>query len=166
LGYFGAATSLMYAGNVLNVALGTATTPALARLHRAGRRPLRRLLARLLVVVGGLGGAVVLVALLWGARYLALVYGPTYSHYAPELVLATIAAALAGLANMLSQTLTAMGRFETQLSINALSLVASILIGLWLIPDGGLRGAAWALVGLATTRLGIYGVAVLRSPPA
>lgn len=162
LGYFAAATSLMYVGNVLNVAMGTAATPRLARLYRTGRRPLLRLLAVLLVVVGGLGGAVVLAAALGGALYLGLAYGPAYLHYAPELVLATGAAGVAGLANMLSQTFTAMGRFATQLRINLISLAASVLLASWLIPGGGLRGATWALLALAGVRLCIYAVVILR----
>jgi O-antigen/teichoic acid export membrane protein len=68
---------------------------------------------------------------------------------------------VAGLANMLSQALTAQGRFGQQLAINAVGLGASVALALWLVPGGGLRGAMWALMAMAGLRLAIYAGALL-----
>ncbi len=163
LGYFGAAMSAIYFGQVLNVALGNAAIPRLAR--QTTRAGLRRLLGRLLVVVGALNGLILLGTMILGELYLGIVYGEAYVAYAPELTLAAAAAGVAGLANMLSQTLTALGRFHDQLKINLVSLVGSIGAAAWLVPSGGLRGAMWALLALAALRLTIYGVALLRANP-
>ncbi|MEX1366168.1 MAG: hypothetical protein AB1Z98_23790 [Nannocystaceae bacterium] len=159
LGYFGAVMSVVYVAGVLNVSLGNAAIPRLAR--RAGSGQLRSLLLRLLLVVTALNGALVLGTVLLGPTYLRLAYGEAYAAYAPELTLAAVAAAVAGVANMLSQTVTALGRFGQQLRINLIGVVGSAVAALWLVPSGGLRGAVWAVLALASLRLCIY-VAVLR----
>jgi O-antigen/teichoic acid export membrane protein len=69
---------------------------------------------------------------------------------------------VAGLANMLSQALTALERFGQQLAINAVGLLASVALAGWLVPGGGLRGAMWALLALAGVRLAIYAGALWR----
>ncbi|MCH9680055.1 MAG: hypothetical protein K0V04_01375 [Deltaproteobacteria bacterium] len=163
LGYFGAAMSAIYFGQVLNVALGNAAIPRLAR--KTTREGLRSLLGRLLLVVAMLNALVLLGALVLGELYLGMIYGEDYVAYAPELVLASAAAGVAGLANMLSQALTALGRFTDQLMINLVSLGGSVLVAIWLVPGGGLRGAMWALLALAVLRLAIYGVALSRATP-
>lgn len=161
LGYFGAAMSIMYVGNVLNVALGNAAIPRLARRYRQGKGQLGGLLARLVAVVVGLNGVMIVGTLLLGAMYLRVVYGEPYVAYVTELELAAATAAVAGLANMLSQTLTAMGRFGQQLAINVVGVVGSVAATLWLVPGGGVRGAMLALLAISGLRLVIYAGAML-----
>ena len=94
-----------------------------------------------------------------GELYLRWAYTPEYAVYLPQLVTAAIAAIVLGLANMLSQTLTALGRFRLQLGINGLALLGSLGLSLWLIPGQGITGAVWALLGLAVIRLVVYAIA-------
>jgi len=163
LGYFGAVMSVLYVGNVLNVALGNAAIPRLARCHQHDRPRLGRLLARLLVVVLALDGLLVLGAVVLGEPYLREVYGPAYAAHAGDLRLMALTAAVAGLANMLSQTVTAMGRFGQQLAINAGAALGGVLLALGLVPGGGVRGAISALLAYSALRLVIYALAMRRA---
>jgi O-antigen/teichoic acid export membrane protein len=161
LGELGVVMSVAYVAQLLNVALGNAAIPRLAARWRDGYG-LSRLLGRLLLGVAACDGLLVLGVVVLGPVYLRVVFGEPYAALAPDLVLAAAGAAVAGLGNMLSQALTAMGRFGQQLVINAVGLVGSVVIALWLVPGGGLRGAMWTLLALATLRLVIYAGALLR----
>lgn len=161
LGQLGAVMSVAYAAQLLNVALGNAAIPRLAARQRQGHG-LLRLLMRLLVLVAVCDGLLVLSVVGLGETYLRVVFGAGYGALAPELVIAAAAASVAGLSNMLSQAITAMSRFGQQLAINMVGMVGSVGLALWLVPDGGLRGAMWALLGLAGLRLAIYSGALLR----
>lgn len=156
LGFLGAVLSIMYVGNVLNVALGNATIPRLARHHTRSRTDLRRLLLRLLLVVAGLNALLVLGTIGLGEHYLRWVYGEAFVAYTPALWWAAVAAAVAGLANMMSQAITAMGRFRDQLRLNAVALVGSAVATALLVPRYGLGGAVFALLVLASMRLCLY----------
>ena len=162
LGYFGAVMSIMYIGNVLNVALGNAAIPRLARGYQQGHDRLGRLLMRLLGVVVGLNGLLVLGTLWLGELYLRIVYGEAYATHVGELELVAVTAAVAGIANMLSQTVTAMGRFGQQLTINAVALLGSLAATAWLVPAGGVWGAIGALLMFNALRLAIYAGVMVR----
>lgn len=161
LGQLGAVTSVAYAAQLLNVALGNAAIPRLAACRREGRS-IAGLLGRLLLVVAACDGLLVLGVLALGDAYLRLAFGDAHAGLGPELVLVAVAAAVAGLANMLSQALTALERFGQQLAINAGGLVAGVALALWLVPGAGLRGASWALLAMAGLRLAVYAGALVR----
>lgn len=162
LGQLGAVTSVAYGAQLLNVALGNAAIPRLAESRRRGQG-LGPLLVRLVLVVAACDGMLVLGVLVLGGTYLRVVFGDEYGVLAPELVLAAVAAGVAGLANMLSQALTALERFGQQLLINAVGLPVGVALALWLVPGGGLRGAMWALLGVAGLRLAIYAGVLWRA---
>lgn len=162
LGQLGVVTSVAYVAQLLNVGLGNAAIPRLAA-HRRQGLGIARLLARLLLLVAACDGLLVLGVLVLGGVYLRVAFGEAHAGLGPELVLAAAAAGVAGLANMLSQALTALERFGQQLVINAASLVASVALALWLVPGGGLRGAMWALMATAGLRLVVYAWALLRT---
>lgn len=161
LGQLGVVTSVAYVAQLLNVGLGNAAIPRLAA-HRRQGLGIARLLARLLLLVAACDGLLVLGVLVLGGTYLRVAFGEAHAGLGPELVLAAAAAGVAGVANMLSQALTALERFGQQLWINAVSLVASVALALWLVPGGGLRGAMWALMATAGLRLVVYAWALLR----
>jgi O-antigen/teichoic acid export membrane protein len=160
LGQLGVVMSVAYVAQLLNVALGNAAIPRLAAARRQGHG-LARLLGRLLLLVAVCDGLLVLGVLVLGGTYLRVAFGAGHAALVPELVLAAAAAGVAGLANMLSQALTAQGRFGQQLAINAVGLGASVGLALWLVPAAGLRGAMWALMAMAALRLAIYAGALL-----
>lgn len=162
LGQLGVVTSVAYVAQLLNVALGNAAIPRLAACRRQGRS-IGRLLGRLVLLVAACDGLLVLGVLVLGGAYLRVAFGPAHAGLLPELVLAAAAAGAAGVANMLSQALTALERFGQQLWINAAGLVASVALALWLVPQGGLRGAMVALLATAGLRLVVYAWALSRT---
>ncbi|MCX4246332.1 lipopolysaccharide biosynthesis protein [Paraliomyxa miuraensis] len=165
VGRFGAVAIVMMMGQLVNVALGNAAIPRLARAHHEGRLGLRPI-GRLLLAVAVVNGLLVLGALCLGPTILRVVYGPAFGDLGSALLLAAAVAWVAGLANILSQAVTAAGRFGQQLVINAIALCGSVGLSLWLVPAEGLRGALWALLLLSGLRLVIYAaVTVIASRP-
>ena len=165
VGFFAAVLSILQASGVVNLALGNAAIPRLARLAVDDARGFWRLLAGLLALVAALNGLGLLLVLWVGDLYLRLAYTPDYVVYQPQLVLAAVAAVVVGLANMLSQTLTALSRFRAQLWINIAGLVFSISFALWWIPGRGVNGAIDTLLVLAGFRLVVYVLANLFFGP-
>lgn len=159
VGFFAAVLSILQASGVVNVALGNAAIPRLAKLALGDPSAFWRLLIKLLALVGLLNGLGLALVLGFGDLYLRWAYTPEYAVYLPQLVIAALAAIVLGVANMLSQTLTALGRFRLQLVLNLVALIGSLGLSLWLIPGGGIEGAVWALLGLAILRLIIYALA-------
>ncbi|MFV8752246.1 lipopolysaccharide biosynthesis protein [Nannocystaceae bacterium ST9] len=159
VGFFAAVLSILQASGVVNVALGNAAIPRLAKLALADPSGFWRLLIKLLALAGLLNGLGLALVLALGEPYLRHAYTPEYAVYLPQLVLAALAAIVLGLANMLSQTLTALGQFRAQLWINLAALLGSLGLSLWLIPGRGIEGAVWALLGLAILRLVLYVIA-------
>jgi O-antigen/teichoic acid export membrane protein len=165
VGFFAAVLSILQASGVVNVALGNAAIPRLAKLGASDPGGFWRLLIKLLALVTLLNGVGLVLVLVFGELYLRFAYTPEYAVYLPQLTIAAIAAIVLGLANMLSQTLTALGRFRAQLVLNVIALIGSVVLSLWLIPGRGIAGAVWALLGLAILRLVVYALANLFLGP-
>ncbi|PRQ02264.1 Polysaccharide biosynthesis protein [Enhygromyxa salina] len=165
VGFFAAVFSVIQASGVVNVALGNAAIPRLATLSVDDPRGFWVLLAKLLGLVVALNGIGVALVAAIGDAYLQYAYTPEYAVYLPQLVLASIAAVVLGLANMLSQTLTALSRFRLQLWLNLGALGCSIGVALWRIPSRGIGGAIETLLVLASVRLVLYIVANLAVGP-
>ncbi|NVB37197.1 hypothetical protein G6O69_37450 [Pseudenhygromyxa sp. WMMC2535] len=156
VGFFAAVLSIIQASGVFNMALGNAAIPRLARLSAEDARGFWALLAKLLAAVAALNGAGLLIVIVAGDLYLRYAYTPAYVAYHDQLILAAVAAVIVGLANMLSQTLTALSRFRAQLVINAVALAVSIAVAAWRIPARGLDGAIETLLALAGFRFVVY----------
>ncbi len=165
VGFFAVAMTILQASGVLNMAMGNAAIPRLAKLAAGDARGFWRLLARVLAVVAVLNGVGVLLVVLLGEAYLRAAFTPEYVAYLPELILASVAALVVGLANMLSQTLTSLGRFRLQLWLNLAALSCSSAAAWVLIGEFGLRGAIWSLLALAGFRLLLYLGAVAWAGP-
>ncbi|MFO7563239.1 MAG: lipopolysaccharide biosynthesis protein [Enhygromyxa sp.] len=165
VGILAAALSIVQASGVINLAVGNAAIARLAKLSVDDARGFWRLLVKLLALVAVLNGAGVVVALLFGDLYLRYGYTPEFEAYVPQLVLASIAATIVGLANILSQTLTALSQFRMQLWINLVTVGLTVAVSLWLIPARGLDGAVETFVVIAALRLVIYVAANLILGP-
>ena len=102
---------------------------------------------------------------LLGGIYLRM-YGASFTSLTDELHIAAWVGLVAGLTNIFSQTVTAMGRFRGQLVVNAIGLVFGIYLALELIPTTPLRGGLIVLASLAAFRGVAYlGVIMLASGP-
>ncbi|MGH1348684.1 MAG: lipopolysaccharide biosynthesis protein [Nannocystales bacterium] len=166
LGDYAAIVSILFISGVLNAAVGGAAVPRLARLFETDRAAFVRLLLRVAAVVGACGLALLLACVLLGELYLAIAYGPRFTSLAPSLVYSGAIAFVAGLANMLSQTLVSMKRFRMQFTINAITFVVAVGLAFAFVPTHGVEGALLALGLLSVARflayVGIIGTLVRR----
>jgi len=165
VGILAAALSVLQASGVINLALGSAAIARLAKLSIDDARGFWRLLVKLLGLVLALNGAGVIVVVLFGDLYLRYGYTADYEAYLPQLVLASFAAVIVGLANILSQTLTALSQFRMQLWINLVVVASTVAVSLWRIPARGLDGAIETFLIIAALRLVIYVAANLIFGP-
>lgn len=153
LGVFAAIAYLMVAGNVVVSALGESASPRLAKYYIAGNRSAFRTLLLKLVGIGALlGGIGVLVALIAGQEILTLLYRPEYAEDAGLFVWLMVTAGIYYVSSLLSQGMTAARYFRIQIPLFALVTGTSAIACFWLIPIGGLRGAAIALIIAAIVR--------------
>ena len=160
LARYTAVTSVIYISGVLNMAMGSAAIPRLARLHDSDGRGFLRLLLRIVGLVILLNACILGGCIVAGRLYLELSYGPAFGALQPELEYAGIIVVATGVANLLSQTLVAMRWFRLQFAINVGMFVASIVLAAVLIPEHGLLGALAALAAAAAMRVVIYAVTI------
>jgi len=165
LGYFSAMAYVTVLGTMVVSALGQAASPRLAAFFLNDRTAFRRLLVKLVLVATLLGALYVAAVAVAGRFVLTLLYRPEYAAYHAEFVLIAAAGALAFIVTPVGFALTAARAFKAQLWIAGASCVVSIGLASWLIPTGGVRGAAWTLVVMALFLLACFAgvlIAVMR----
>lgn len=160
LGRYTAAVSILFVSGVLNMAVGSAAMPRLARHFEHSAKAFSRFLIRVVVVVAALNGCVLLGCVILGDVYLRVAYGASMAHLHIELIVAGAIAVAAGVANLLSQTVVATRSFRLQFAISLSGLVLALLLAALLIPRWGLTGALLTLGGAQSWRLLIYIIAV------
>ncbi len=161
LGAFVAMAYLMVIGSTVVNALGQSMSPRLAMYYAAGDGVSFRRLSIGLIGLGGLlGGAGVVVALVWGRAVLTVLYRPEYAEHADTFALIMVAAGIGYVASFLYYTMTSARFFRVQMplfgGVAAVTLVACAA----LIPGNGLVGAGQASV--ATSLADLLGVGVVH----
>ncbi|MCR9165918.1 MAG: lipopolysaccharide biosynthesis protein [Nannocystaceae bacterium] len=160
LGRYTAAVSILFVSGVLNMAVGAAAVPRLARHFEASAQTFARFLVRVVAVVAVLNACVLLGCVLVGDLYLRIAYGAPMAALHTELIWAGGIAIAAGVANLLSQTVVATRSFRIQFGVSLSGLLVAALLALTLVPRYGLFGALMTLGGMQTWRLSIYAVTV------
>jgi O-antigen/teichoic acid export membrane protein len=156
LGIFVAMVSLIVVGGTAVNAIGQSVSPRLAGAYAAGEHTrAARLLVGLVTVGLLLGGAGAVVALAWGGEILAWLYRAEYARHAEVLVWIMAAAAASYGASFLGHAMTAARLLRVQMplfaGVAAVALVASAV----LVPGGGLRGAAQAILATSVVQLAL-----------
>jgi O-antigen/teichoic acid export membrane protein len=147
LGVFAALACMMTAGTLIVGALGQSATARLAAHYAASRMSDYRKLVLALAVTGiALGGAAVVVSVLFGRRLLALMYTDDYAEHADLLVWIMVAAGFSYVASCLGYAITSARRFAIQIVLYGTATAATAVLCAILIPSRGLVGAAQALV--------------------
>lgn len=147
LGIFAPMAYVKRAGNIVAIALGLSASPRLAKYYAEGKvKAYRGLLLKLVGVGVLLGGAGVLVAVVFGREILTILYRPEYAEYQDVFVMLMVAAGIAYVATFLDYGMTAARYFRAQLPLFALVTAVTVLACLWLVPVHGLRGAAMAVL--------------------
>lgn len=161
VGFLTAALSIVAIGSMLNVIVGGATIRNLARMYARGDRSHLRFLARLCVGIAGLHGVLVLMVVFAGDLYLTKVYAADYAHLHDALIWVSVTGLIAGVGNIMSQTVMAMRRFRTQLAVNTVGVIAVVVAAFALLPTYGVLGAVFIHLGVAIYRLLVFFVVLV-----
>jgi O-antigen/teichoic acid export membrane protein len=163
VGIFSALAYVLWAGDLVVNALGQALTPRLAKLYHSGAvGKFRALMLKLLIIAAVGGCAGVLAGSVFARQVLDFLYRPEYARNLDVFRILLVSAAPAYLATFLSYGLTAARMFWVQLPLSALSMLTIAGLCLWLVPTGGLRGAADAVLVTSTVRVAAFGLILLR----
>lgn len=154
LGIFAACASLLSAGALLVAALGQTLFVPVATACATGDRTRFRAFGLYAVILGATsGGIAVAITFVFGKEILSMLFGPEYSEHSQLLVLLMIAGSVSFIASGLGYIITAARSLNPQVSVFAISAVASAGASAWLIPAYGLRGAAAAIMIAALLQL-------------
>ncbi len=153
LGIFGATFYLLTATQLLTVAVGQAAVSRMARAHQRGdSTEFWRTTSYVLAGCLALGAAVIVLGYLLGPAVISAIYGSAYVDF--YLIMAVSIAVALSLLNSVAQfSLTARNSFRLKLFVNFSGFIAAILLSFWLIPAGGIHGAAQVLVGTLILRI-------------
>jgi O-antigen/teichoic acid export membrane protein len=163
LGIFAAIAYLQRVGTTVVGALGQSASPRLATHYAVGNsRAFRALLLKLAGIGALLGAAGVLVALVAGREILTLLYRPEYAQR-DLFVWLMVAAGIAYVASFLGYGMTAARYFRVQVPLFACVAGTAALACLWLVPSGGLHGAATALIIAAVAQASVSLVIVVHA---
>jgi O-antigen/teichoic acid export membrane protein len=147
LGIFSALAYTTVSVAMVADALAHSTLPCLSRLYASGLYgEFRRLLLKLEFSGAGVGLAGILVARFWGARLLTILFSAKYAAYAHVFVWLVIAAIFSCSAFLLTAAMTAAQCFRIQVVMFGLVVGINALMCAWLVPTGGLAGAAKAVL--------------------
>ena len=152
LGVFAALAYIVIAGNMIVMALSQSSIARLSRAHAEGEMAVFKATAIKLVYVGLLiGAAGVVVAKVAGEPILSLIYGPEYAQHDTMFLIIMIAGGVSYVGSLLGAPATAMRAFGAQLKIHSANTIVLLVMGWFLIPAHGMMGAAWTMLGGATT---------------
>lgn len=164
LGIFGALGYLGEVGATAILAIGHAAVPRLAQWYALGRMQSFCVLVLALAAMGAaVGGVAVVVAMVAGQEILAILYGPEYAENSAILVWMMIAAGIGYVASLNGYGITAARRFRIQIPLLALVAATAAASCYWLVPGGGLRGAALALCMAGLAQVAGQGCVILHA---
>ncbi len=172
LGFFAAAGYLIIVGARFMTALGESASPRLAEYYAgADHARFRRLLLRMLLIVGGVGLAAMAVVAVSGEAVLAALYRPEYASQADVLLVLLLGALLAYAAVLLQYAMTSLRALRVQPFVLAAAAAVTTVACALLVPRHGNMGAAIAMcIGAATQAAGntwaiLLALRRLRSAP-
>jgi O-antigen/teichoic acid export membrane protein len=161
LGYFGSLAYITMAGNLVVIQATAAAANRLATRFLSDLRSFLALLAKLLLFAALLGAAVLAIAWLFGRPILATLYTPAVAAYEQAFRIIVAAHALALLTNVLGAATTQMRVFWLQVPAQALTLAATLVAAIVLIPGPDpVTGAAQTALVRAMTQFVLYVICV------
>ncbi|HIP69723.1 MAG TPA: hypothetical protein EYH06_14225 [Chromatiales bacterium] len=149
LGYFSAVGYIMIAGVSVIVALAETSLARLSVYYSSeDRYRFTSLLGKMIGLSLGMGVIGIIVAAVFGDVILSLIYGEQYGVYQDLFVLLMIAATFNYLSVILWFTITSVHEFRIQLPVFFIDTVLVVVMSMILIPEFGLRGAAYTMIGV------------------
>lgn len=159
LGYFSAMTYTMVAGTTVINAMGLSVIAPLANYYSEKNMLLfKHLLTRLLAGALLLGLAGIAVVAFFGEPLLTFLYQAEYARFQSVFLLIMVGAGIGYLNSFLGNSLTAAQMFKEDLWLSSFSIALNVAANAFLVPLGGLEGAAYALIIAASGKLlgGLY----------
>ncbi|MCK4340742.1 MAG: hypothetical protein KAY37_03350 [Phycisphaerae bacterium] len=157
LGYFGSLAYITLAGNLIIIQAANAAANRLSLYYQRDSRAFLRLGLRLVGLALGVGAVVLIVALLFGEWILGVLYRPDYAQFATEFQIIVGAHCLALLTNLFGATTTQMRLFWVQVPVQVITLAATVIAAVLLIPgDTPVRGAAYTAMVRAVVQFVLY----------
>ncbi len=154
VGLFAAAASFELAGAMLTMAAAQTAAPRLSACYLSGNEQgFRQLLQRVSGVAALVGLAGVLASAITGKWLLALLFGSAYANEAPTLVILMAASGLSSINLILSIALSARRVMRTQPLLLLPALAVGATVGLILISEYHIAGAAWTAVAISVTQM-------------
>jgi O-antigen/teichoic acid export membrane protein len=146
VGRFAAVNYLGMIGGLLGTAAVQAAAGRLAQYYHESRAAYLRLFGTIAVTM--LAGSAVLIGLIdaLGERVLIVLYGQQYAGLGQILSITAQGIAVTLLLAIFGLSLTIFRAFRAMLLMNVVSAGVVLGLCLWLIPDGGIEGAARALL--------------------
>lgn len=165
VGVYSIIAYFMVAGNMITGSLLQVVAPRFTNYYRDQRRDdTRRLIMKMMGIVGAIGAAGILGAWALGSEVLSLLYGQKFETQWEVLVWVMVASAIMYVAQLFGLVLTVLRSFRQQILSNSTGIFAVTLFSVWLVPYSGLIGAAQALCAgaLATCLANVIAVYLLR----
>lgn len=154
VGFYSAIAYLLVAGRTAVNAITQAASPRLAAEFSEGNiLGFKRTIQRIALIVALLGSAGVVVCAIGGGLLLEYLYTEEYAAYAAELNVVMLAAAVAYLASLMCNGMTAVRQLRAQFPLFVLVVATSALVGMFMIPRWGVMGAALTFLTGALVQL-------------
>lgn len=153
-GNYAAAKTLSY---VAYMAPGALASPLISRVARLSERTLRKDLVRVLTLGLLVSVPVLATLMIIGRTITELVFGSKYPHAAEPLSVLALGMGLYGLYLILESTWLGLGRPQIDAVATAAAMVCTVVLGLILVPQTGLVGAAIAFTSGSALQLAVIG---------
>lgn len=155
LAYYGAAAYPLMVGTMVVGALGQSAAPRLSRFFLDRDPRYWRLLGRMVTLAALLGLLVLAGVWLVGKQALGILYAPAYADYQTEFVIMAAGSIFLFIASVMGFGLTAARRFGHQFWAAFVTCSAAAALAWGLIPEGGIRAAAWVYFWVAVLRVAL-----------
>lgn len=161
LGIYAGMSYPMFALRTVVAALGESAAQRLARLHAEARRTEYLRLLLTLTGIGVAGGiAMVMVIAVAGRQLILLLYKPEFATHVEAFVWIAAAWAASFVLSFAGYGITALRLFRVIPVLIAMATLGTAGFGVWLIPEYGLIGAAWAVLAAEGVMLPIYAAVI------
>lgn len=163
LGFFAAMAYPMAAGAVVINALGLSASPRMARYYSEGKYPhFTGLLVKLILLGVLVGGAGVAFALIFGRRFLEIVYKPEYAEHSDLFVLIMLTTAIQYSVIFVGTALNVLRRFVIKMFVHTVGLVFLFSLCMWWSGDSfSLKDAVIAVLITSAVEALIFGAIII-----
>jgi len=146
VGIFAALIQPTLAGGMAMAAIGHATMPRMARSFATRNTSyLIRMVLRLSLLGAFLGAVMLVITTMWGKQILVWFYRPGYAEYQDTFFWLMVAGAISYVSSALGYGLNATRAYHGYMIFYASSAILGGILGIYLIPSFGLKGAAWTV---------------------